>query len=187
MKSQNLNLIWNELNYFEEKIAGNTVHSSCLYSARPIQIGEGPAQFGLSAWDWEQGSSLPYRHRRLAGKIRSAGAREPWGQRPRSKPQRRRLHWGLDGVERLTKGTGSGEALGRWVHAVERQEELSKGLARASRKLPASVRSSGGDGNCGGGPGWWFVVAQWWQYGGTVAANGAEEEKGRSRGGGRPI
>jgi hypothetical protein len=98
---------------------------------------------GFSARGREQGNSLPYRHRWLAGKIQPANGRWSWGQRPRSKPRRWGLLWGLGGDGRLTKEAGGGDVLGRQVRVGERPEEQPRVPARGSSEFTASVRSSG--------------------------------------------
>jgi hypothetical protein len=142
---------------------------------------------GFSARGREQGSSLPYWHQRLADKIRSAGSWWSCRQRPRSKPRRWGLRWGLVGDGKLTKEAGGGEVLIRWVCTGERPEEQSRVSTRGAREFTASVRSSG---RCRGvqrgtraavhgGSTMTSTVAQWRQRG--------WRKKGRSTGEGGSI
>jgi hypothetical protein len=135
---------------------------------------------GLLTQGQEQGSALPHRHRRLAGKIRPADGRWSWEQRLRSKPRRWGLRWGLGGDGRLTKEADSDEVLEQWVSAGERSEEQSRVPARGSREFTASVQSSGW---CRRG---WRGTRTAVRGGPTMAsaaAKGAEEEEGSLHGG----
>jgi hypothetical protein len=71
-----------------------------------------------------------------------AGSRWSWGPWPRSTSWQWGLRWGLGDDGRLTRESGGGEVLGRWVHTGERSEEQPRVPVGGSRQFMTSVRSS---------------------------------------------